>query len=128
MYTTNNPKYKMVFYLHLFYNKLCFFFWKIFKEFPSFSNHNFSNIIQLIGNINFLSLAEYMFNIRNLKQLMKILEEQHEGLMMQSLCFVWYHSPHCEPKKKKTDIGLPHLTDVYQEHIYTIFFFKFYPD
>jgi hypothetical protein len=83
-------------------------------------------MIQLIGNINFLSHAEYMFNVRNLKILMKILEEQHEGLKMQSLCFVWYHSPHCEPEKKNTDIGFPHLIDVFQEHIYiSKFFFNF---
>jgi hypothetical protein len=99
MYTANNSKYKIVFCLHLFYNILCFF-GSYCKEFPSFSDHNFSNLIQLIGNITFLSHAEYMSNIRNLKILMRILEEQHEGLMMQSLCSVWYHSPHCEPEKK----------------------------
>ena len=33
----------------------------------------------------------------NLKKLMKILEELHEDLTMQSLYFVLYHSPHYEP-------------------------------
>jgi hypothetical protein len=35
----------------------------------------------------------------------KILEGQREGLMMQSLCFAWYHSPHCEPEKKTQKQG-----------------------